>query len=654
MRTAIQLLFGCSIVLAPVGMLCGEQITSTCTITAADVAKNTVTLVRETPAGIKTGIAKVSTQAKITVEGQAVSLRSLTLPAQAEVIYETQQKALVVIRVLHNDAVTSSQVAAPMESAAAATRKAKIVYFTLSTGYEHSVVKRIGNRLSHSEEVLRDLCAKKNIEVVCSKDGGVFDGDMSQFDAFVFYTSGDLTKAAAAPNDKPMSLSAKNRLLAAIADGKPFVGIHAAAATFTSSVGSVNDYIAMVGGEFITHGAEQDAKLKIITPKFPGIDGLADIAFLEEWFTYKNFSKDLHVILAQDTSGMKGPMYQRPPYPATWAHRYGKGRVFYTSLGHREDVWTNPVFQQILLGGLSWALGREDADLTPNGDRITIGTHEGPEARQSPEPPRALAPFDAITAKQHQAAWAEYLHIPAEIANSIGMKMVLIPAGEFSMGSPALESDASQDEKPQHRVRISTPLYLGMHETTVGQFRTFVEEARYDAGTNWQTAFQAQTDEHPVVNVSWHDAVAFCGWLTKKEGKHYLLPTEAEWEYACRAGTETKWSFGDRTGDLGTYAWFDGNSRRRTHPVGQKQPNPWGLHDMHGNAWEWCRDWYDSSNYGASPIRDPNSLSGSSSRVDRGGGWISNAGRCRAASRDNRAPAFRNFAMGFRVCRAVE
>jgi len=189
--------------------------------------------------------------------------------------------------------------------------------------------------------------------------------------------------------------------------------------------------------------------------------------------------------------------------------------------------------------------------------------------------------------------------------NSIGMTMVWIPAGEFLMGSPDSDKEALASEKPQHRVRITKPFWLGMHHVTVGQFRQFVEEGKYDAGTQWQNAYPSQTDAHPVVNVSWNDAKAFCDWLTKKEGKKYRLPTEAEWEYACRAGTQTKYNFGDNESDLGDHAWFMLNSNNQTHAVGQKRPSAWGLSDMHGNAWQLCDDAFNGAYYANSPLEDP-------------------------------------------------
>jgi type 1 glutamine amidotransferase len=128
----------------------------------------------------------------------------------------------------------------------------------------------------------------------------------------------------------------------------------------------MDPYIAMLGGEFIRHGDQQEATLHVVDPKFPGLAGVSDFRIKEEWYALKNFAPDLHVILVQETKGMKNYDYQRPNFPETWARKHGNGRVFYTSMGHREDVWESETFQKILVGGLSWALGRAEADLTPN------------------------------------------------------------------------------------------------------------------------------------------------------------------------------------------------------------------------------------------------------------------------------------------------
>ena len=255
---------------------------------------------------------------------------------------------------------------------AADEKKRKILYFTRSAGFEHSVVHREGNNLSHSEKVLTEMCKKPGIEVVCSKDGRVFDGDLDQFDAIAFYTSGDLTQPITGRDEPPMTLGGKKRLLGAIAEGKGFLAFHAANDSFHSQGGRIDPYIAMLGGEFVTHGSQQEATMKVTSPKFPGVEGLGDsFRMMEEWYALNNFAKDLHVILVQETGGMKDACYQRPPFPATWARKHHKGRVFYTSLGHREDVWTGRTFQQIVLGGLAWVLGNVEADVTPNVAQVT-------------------------------------------------------------------------------------------------------------------------------------------------------------------------------------------------------------------------------------------------------------------------------------------
>jgi formylglycine-generating enzyme required for sulfatase activity len=158
-----------------------------------------------------------------------------------------------------------------------------------------------------------------------------------------------------------------------------------------------------------------------------------------------------------------------------------------------------------------------------------------------------------------------------------------------------------------------------------------------------------QTDEHPVVNVSWNDAKAFCDWLGGKEGKTYRLPSEAQWEYACRAGNTTRYCFGDEESGLGEYAWYDKNSGSRTHPVGQKRPNAFGLYDVHGNVCQWCADWYDDNYYEKSPTDDPAGPSTGTDRVYRGGSRLDDARICRSAYRGKSAPGNRSDFLGFRV-----
>jgi formylglycine-generating enzyme required for sulfatase activity len=314
----------------------------------------------------------------------------------------------------------------------------------------------------------------------------------------------------------------------------------------------------------------------------------------------------------------------------------------------------------------------------------------------------SLAPADA---EQPKPAKGE-----KQITNSIGMKLTLIPAGEFKMGSGEsaedtvaffkktygrglLRADMFKNEHPQHRVRITKPFYLGTYHVTRGQFRQFVKETSYktdaEKGENpgafgwnpdkktfdfnekysWRNVGFEQTDEHPVVNVSWTDAVAFCKWLSRKEGEIYRLPTEAEWEYACRAGTTTRYYSGDdpetlakvgNVADAAAKAQFPdwiwtikaNDGYVFTAPVGKFKPNAFGLYDMHGNAWQWCADWYGAEYYTASPADDPAGPDSGNGRVLRGGSWDSRPDVIRSAARGRGSPDFRlDYSAGFRVAR---
>jgi formylglycine-generating enzyme required for sulfatase activity len=245
------------------------------------------------------------------------------------------------------------------------------------------------------------------------------------------------------------------------------------------------------------------------------------------------------------------------------------------------------------------------------------------------KPEMAIAPFDADQAEQHQESWAAYLGVPVEITSSIGVKLKLIPAGEFMMGSPESHLDPFGGRKPPHDVRIAKPFYLGVYEVTQAEYENVM-------GKN-PSIFKGASN--PVEMVSWDDATEFCRRLSAKEGKSYRLPTEAEWEYACRAGTTTQYSFGDDPTNADEYAWHRGNSDGKTHPVGEKKPNAWGLHDVHGNVSEWCSDSTDA------PMRPKTG----GYRVTRGGCWGNSGKDCRAATRGMNEPQDRNYIVGFRV-----
>ena len=235
-----------------------------------------------------------------------------------------------------------------------------------------------------------------------------------------------------------------------------------------------------------------------------------------------------------------------------------------------------------------------------------------------------------------------------EITNTIGMEFRLIPSGEFMMGSPKDEPDRGDDES-QHRVEISEAFYLGKYEVTQGQWKEVM-------GTSpWKDEVLKvnEGDDYPATNVSWDDAVEFCKKLSRREGVEYRLPSEAEWEYACRAGSETDYSFGVDAADLGKHAWFnDGIGERYAHEGGQKLGNNFGLYDMHGNVCEWCGDWYRDDYYESSPPRDPMGPDEGSDRVNRGGTWLNGAQNCRSAFRYGNSPDYRYFNLGFRVLRS--
>ena len=235
---------------------------------------------------------------------------------------------------------------------------------------------------------------------------------------------------------------------------------------------------------------------------------------------------------------------------------------------------------------------------------------------------------------------------PKELTVDLGkgtkLELVLIPAGEFLMGSPDSDKDAEPQERPQHRVRITKPFYLGKYLVTQEQWEAVM-------GNN-PSYFKGP--KNPVEDVSWDDCQQFLDKLNKRQGNpagKFVLPTEAKWEYACRAGSKTRYCFGDDASMLDEYAWYEKNSDDKTHPVGEKKPSAWGLYDMHGNVWEWCQDWYDRGYYAKSPTDDPMGPATGSDRVARGGSGGGPAGSCRSAIRDGGLPGHGDHDLGFRV-----
>ena len=263
------------------------------------------------------------------------------------------------------------------------------------------------------------------------------------------------------------------------------------------------------------------------------------------------------------------------------------------------------------------------------------------EQRQEREAERARqAAVEA--AQEHEA---EKFSLP----NGATMAFVWIEPGTFRMGSPASEAGRDDDEGPVHEVEISRGFWLGQYEVTQAQWAA-VMGTRPWSGKDYVRA----NSSNPAVYISWRDVQEFIGRLNAAAGEElYRLPSEAEWEYACRAGTQTRWSFGDDASQLTDYAWYGDNTvgEKYAHAVGTKRPNGWGLYDMHGNVWEWVQDWYDDDYYNRSPRVDPRGPSSGSYRVIRGGGFHGFALRVRSAIRGHFSPAYRGLGIGVRLLR---
>jgi formylglycine-generating enzyme required for sulfatase activity len=237
---------------------------------------------------------------------------------------------------------------------------------------------------------------------------------------------------------------------------------------------------------------------------------------------------------------------------------------------------------------------------------------------------------------------------PKEVTNSIGMKFVLIPKGAFVMGSPANEL-GREDDEVQHQVTINRDFYLGVFEVTQSQYQKVM-------GENPSEFVGAITSNFPVDSVSWDDAVRFCEELSElpeesKIGRTYRLPTEAEWEYACRAGSKTAYRFGDSPNLINDFSWYARNSSNQTHPVGQKKSNAWGLYDMHGNVMEWCADF--NGDYPQRPVTNPRGPKEGSERIYRGGAWLGAAEQCRSACRNSFTPESGGNSVGLRIAISV-
>jgi formylglycine-generating enzyme required for sulfatase activity len=257
----------------------------------------------------------------------------------------------------------------------------------------------------------------------------------------------------------------------------------------------------------------------------------------------------------------------------------------------------------------------------------------------------AVGSVAVATAEEPKKADSKTEGLPKELSVDLGkgvkLEMVQIPAGEFLMGSPDSDKDSFiKREIPQHRVRITKPFYLGKYLVTQEQWEAVM-------GNN---PSQFEGPKNPVEKVSWRDCQQFLDKLNAKSitgrGK-FELPSEAQWEYACRAGSKTRYCFGDDDSKLGEYAWYKENSGKNTHPVGGKKPNAWGLYDMHGNVWEWCQDWCEDGYYKKSPVDDPSGPTAGRFHIVRGGCWSTPARKCRSATRSEYWT--RSYFLGLRV-----
>lgn len=275
------------------------------------------------------------------------------------------------------------------------------------------------------------------------------------------------------------------------------------------------------------------------------------------------------------------------------------------------------------------------------------------------------SPFAPAEAKQYQQAYAKKLKLPVIKHVSLGdqgkeqqLELTLIPPGKFTMRNPSQSLTAGAEDA--YLVKITKPYYMSSTEITTGLYRVFVDETKYQTdaersssggygmeGGGWRQSSDYSwkyvgeleiKDQMPVLSISWNDAVAFCKWLSDKTGDRYRLPTEAEWEYACRAGTQSDWFFGTDPGELENYAWFRNNSENRIHPVKQKLPNPFGLYDIYGNEWEWCQDFYREDYFTESTREDPTGPEQGSGRVRRGGGFGQTSDQLTSYARENGIP----------------
>lgn len=460
----------------------------------------------------------------------------------------------------------------------------------------------------------------------------------------------------------------------------------------TTRFWSGNKDLDLTGREWASGAASSTSRVGLRSANSFGLhDMLGNVQeFVEdEWDV--DYFRTMSTGLAIDPQGaqtantsriVRGGHFKYPPAFCMCSSRYKGGTTsFANTTGFRATLSVEAVRKAMMRSTLS---KREPAVNTTQKNTW----HGWPADAPSP----AIAPFDAAQARKHQEAWAKYLQIDVEYTNSIGMKFMLIPPGEFLMGSTLEEIEAAlkvarkdkawreriNSEAPQHKVVLTKPVYVSVTEVTQAQYEQVMgtNPSHFSAtGDGKDKVANLETSNHPVEMVSWNDAAEFCAKLSQQEelkpfyfrsderitslnGTGYRLPTEAEWESACRAGTTTRFWSGDTDQDLISAGRFGSNSGGRTHVAGELKANPFGLSDIHGNVFEWVQDSWDPAFYGkfeeTTAINPSSPFSAGYRRVLRGGVWDNNPSLCRSSYRLAKVPIYRYYGIGFRVVLVAE
>jgi len=306
----------------------------------------------------------------------------------------------------------------------------------------------------------------------------------------------------------------------------------------------------------------------------------------------------------------------------------------------------------LVLGLLIWGpVALVSGEDNGEGDQ-TIAKSPGSSSKPNGSIAKPPESFDADAVKKRMTPAQLALGDP--VVNSAGMVLVPIPAGQFQMGSP---DSNRNNEKPQHLVKITKPFYLSVYEVTQQQYEKVMGVRPWQGKeSTGEKKWGKDGPDYPATYMDWKDAVEFCRKLSEQEGVEYRLPTEAQWEYACRAGTTTVFSFGDDASQLEQYAWYDKNAyavrENYAHRIGQKLPNPWGLYDMHGNVSEWCQDRYaEDYDKPAKTVSDPMGPAQGTFRLLRGGSFVTLSSIVRSALRYSNRPTDRSPSIGFRPSR---